>query len=387
MPANRRPICSIMVWGNMGISSNLGSGGAGGQEVYNSAFFAINYLGLSTPVLTDGCLITAQAGVAICSVQLGYGVGTVGGFSSPGGGTQWASYLEVSDAFIPESVTWSSPAYQTVNTYVVVFYSNAFGSVVINGSTYYPFAACVEAYGINGQTTCLSPYGLAPARQGVCHRHLVAHADRMLTGAPAVAHDEPAQRLGPALLTVVRRPVRLAGLPHRLLDRIQGGVPVGRRVGAGGQGFGRLYARRVDKRPEVAVGGIALRGGEILLIRRAQEPSKGCWSVPGGRVEWGETLEEALLREMAEETGLTVQAGALAGIVERRYPPDFHYVILDYYVTPQGGDLRPGGDVSDARWVPLAALPQLPLSDGLAASLRAFGLPLGSEGPAERPAS
>lgn len=138
---------------------------------------------------------------------------------------------------------------------------------------------------------------------------------------------------------------------------------------------------KVARRPEVAVGGIALRGGEILLIRRDQAPSRGCWSVPGGRVEWGETLEEALVREVAEETGLTVQAGALAGIVERRYLPDFHYVILDYYVTPQSGELRPGGDVSDARWVPLATLSDLPLSDGLAASLRAFGLPLGPDGP------
>lgn len=129
-------------------------------------------------------------------------------------------------------------------------------------------------------------------------------------------------------------------------------------------------------RPVVAVGAIALVGGAILLIRRGQAPSAGRWSVPGGRVEWGETLAEALRREVAEETGLTVEVGALAGMVERRYLPDFHYVILDYYVSVTGGDLRAGGDVTDARWVPLLDMAELPLSDGLAASLRDFGLPV-----------
>ncbi|GAC1373953.1 MAG: NUDIX hydrolase [Actinomycetota bacterium] len=132
----------------------------------------------------------------------------------------------------------------------------------------------------------------------------------------------------------------------------------------------------MDQRPCVAVGAICLDHGSILLIRRGQPPSEGCWSVPGGRVEWGETLAAALRREVEEETGLDVEVGSLAGIVERRYPPDFHYVILDYHVTLRGGTLRAGGDVTDASWVPLDGLTDLPLSEGLLESLRDFGLPL-----------
>jgi 8-oxo-dGTP diphosphatase len=115
--------------------------------------------------------------------------------------------------------------------------------------------------------------------------------------------------------------------------------------------------------------------GAILLIRRGQPPSQGRWSVPGGRVEWGERLTDALRREVEEETGLTVEVGDLAGLVERHYP-DFHYVILDYYVTVTGGELRPGGDVTGARWVPMADLGGLPLAEGLLESLQEFGVPL-----------
>ncbi len=129
-------------------------------------------------------------------------------------------------------------------------------------------------------------------------------------------------------------------------------------------------------RPEVAVGAIALREGSILLIRRGQPPFAGCWSLPGGRVEWGEALAAAVRREVDEETGLAVEVGVLAGLVERRYLPDFHYVILDYFVTPTGGDLRPGGDVTDARWVPYTDLAALELSEGLLDALRDFGVDL-----------
>lgn len=128
------------------------------------------------------------------------------------------------------------------------------------------------------------------------------------------------------------------------------------------------------RRPEVAVGAVAVAGGSILLIRRGQPPAEGCWSLPGGRVEWDETLAGALGREVEEETGLTVDVGALAGVVERSYPPEFHYVILDYFVTVTGGALRPSGDVTDARWVPLAELAALPLADRLLEALASFGV-------------
>ena len=129
------------------------------------------------------------------------------------------------------------------------------------------------------------------------------------------------------------------------------------------------------RRPEVAVGAVAVRDGSLLMIRRGRPPSQGRWSLPGGRVEWAEDLAGALRREVAEETGLDVVVGALAGVVERIYPDQgFHYVILDYHVTVTGGTVRAGGDVTDARWVQLPDVPDLSLADGLLGSLRDFGV-------------
>ncbi|MGH2689846.1 MAG: NUDIX hydrolase [Actinomycetota bacterium] len=124
--------------------------------------------------------------------------------------------------------------------------------------------------------------------------------------------------------------------------------------------------------PAVGVGGIALQGGSILLVQRGTPPSEGLWSVPGGRLEWSETMAEAVRREVAEETGLEVAVGEVAGVVERIYE-GFHYVIVDYFVTVTGGTLRAGGDVRDARWVPVGEVEALPLAPGLADALRGFG--------------
>jgi ADP-ribose pyrophosphatase YjhB (NUDIX family) len=131
----------------------------------------------------------------------------------------------------------------------------------------------------------------------------------------------------------------------------------------------------MERRPEVAVGAVAVSEEAILLVRRGRPPAAGRWSLPGGRVEWGESLTEALCREVEEETGLRVEAGRLAGVVERIIAQErFHYVILDYFVTVAGGDLRPGGDATAARWVRLTELTGLPLSDGLLEALRGFGV-------------
>ena len=124
--------------------------------------------------------------------------------------------------------------------------------------------------------------------------------------------------------------------------------------------------------PAVGVGGIALDGGSILLVRRGTPPSEGLWSVPGGRLEWGETMAEAVHREVLEETGLDVVVGRVAGVVERIYE-GFHYVIVDYFVEVVGGTLQAGGDVRDARWVPVAEVEALPLAPGVAQALRDFG--------------
>jgi 8-oxo-dGTP diphosphatase len=119
-------------------------------------------------------------------------------------------------------------------------------------------------------------------------------------------------------------------------------------------------------RPELCVGAIALHEEAILLVRRATEPRLGRWRVPGGRVERGETLAEAALRELREETGLTGICGPLVGWVERM-SSDHHFVILDFEVTVlDSTDPVPGDDASAARWVDFDELGRVDLVDGLA---------------------
>ena len=117
------------------------------------------------------------------------------------------------------------------------------------------------------------------------------------------------------------------------------------------------------------MGGLAYdEHGRLLLVQRANEPGRGLWSVPGGRVEDGEDDAAALVREMAEETGLLVEPGRLVGRVTRGT-----YAIADYACTVRGGALQAGDDALDARWCDAAAVRALPLVDGLAAALTAWG--------------
>lgn len=117
------------------------------------------------------------------------------------------------------------------------------------------------------------------------------------------------------------------------------------------------------------VGGLAYDdAGRLLLVQRGNEPGRGLWSVPGGRVEPGETDAEALVREMAEETGLVVVSGPLIGRVTRG-----PYAIADYRCTVVGGELRAGDDALDARWCDAAALAELPLVDELVTTLACWG--------------
>jgi ADP-ribose pyrophosphatase YjhB (NUDIX family) len=107
--------------------------------------------------------------------------------------------------------------------------------------------------------------------------------------------------------------------------------------------------------------------GRLLVIQRGHDPGRGLWSLPGGRVESGETDAEAVIREMREETGLNVRPGALVGTVVRG-----RYEIHDYACDVEGGELRPGDDAADARWVDAAAFSTLDLTDGLAETLRTW---------------
>jgi ADP-ribose pyrophosphatase YjhB (NUDIX family) len=123
------------------------------------------------------------------------------------------------------------------------------------------------------------------------------------------------------------------------------------------------------------VGGIAAdRDGRLLMIKRGRAPSAGLWSVPGGRVEPGESDEAAVIREMREETGLEVSVGRLVGTVERPGPGGVVYEIHDYAVTAEGGTLEAGDDAAEARWFTAAELRDLPTTPGLVDALAAWGL-------------
>ena len=127
-------------------------------------------------------------------------------------------------------------------------------------------------------------------------------------------------------------------------------------------------------RPEVCVGAVVVVEDRILLVRRGRGPGAGEWSVPGGRVEGGETLAEAVVRELAEETGLEAVCGELVGWVER-IGDDHHFVILDFHVTVL--DRREpvaGADAAEAAWVPLGEVADLQLVDGLAEFLHEHGI-------------
>jgi len=127
-------------------------------------------------------------------------------------------------------------------------------------------------------------------------------------------------------------------------------------------------------RPEVCVGAVAVDNERLLLVRRGRGAAAGFWSVPGGRVEEGETLAEAVVREVLEETGLEGVCDRLVGWVER-IGDDYHYVILDFFVEVlEGAEPVAGDDAAEARWVPLGEVAELALVDGLAEFLHENGV-------------
>jgi 8-oxo-dGTP diphosphatase len=140
--------------------------------------------------------------------------------------------------------------------------------------------------------------------------------------------------------------------------------------------MGRAY----PSQPVPGVGAIVLRQDDILLVRRGNEPQQGLWSLPGGALELGETLDQGVRREVMEETGLEVRVLQFAGAFERITTDDsgaveYHYVLLDYLCEPVGGALSAGDDAAEAAWVSRAELNERPLTPGLESVIdKAFSL-------------
>ena len=127
-------------------------------------------------------------------------------------------------------------------------------------------------------------------------------------------------------------------------------------------------------KPEVCVGAVAVDRDRLLMIRRGRGVAAGEWSIPGGRVELGETLAAALVREVFEETGLEVVCDRFLGWVER-IGVDYHFVIMDFIATVlDARPIRAGDDAAEASWVPLEEVTDLRLVDGLADFLAEHGI-------------
>jgi len=132
------------------------------------------------------------------------------------------------------------------------------------------------------------------------------------------------------------------------------------------------------KHPKPAVAAVIVRDQEILLIKRGAEPGMGQWSIPGGSMNIGETIEEAVKREVLEETGLVVEVGKLAGVYNLIVRQDdeilFHYVILDYFAKVVSGTAAAATDAVECRWVPFSELKDYEMTELLAKRLKEMGV-------------
>ena len=136
--------------------------------------------------------------------------------------------------------------------------------------------------------------------------------------------------------------------------------------------------RRYSQRPLLGVGALIIDGDRIVLVERAKDPLKGWWSIPGGLIELGERVADAVRREVREETGLEVEPGGLHEVYERLIHEadgklEYHYVLLDYVCRVTGGALAASSDASRAAWVSADQLQEYRLTEGtLAVIERAF---------------
>jgi 8-oxo-dGTP diphosphatase len=126
--------------------------------------------------------------------------------------------------------------------------------------------------------------------------------------------------------------------------------------------------REYPDRPLIGVGAIIIDSGRALVVRRATEPLKGEWSIPGGVLELGETLRTGAAREAKEETGLDVVPLEVLDVYDRIVADAdgrtrYHYVLIDYLCEVTGGELRAASDASEVRWITEAELETFPIAD------------------------
>ena len=133
--------------------------------------------------------------------------------------------------------------------------------------------------------------------------------------------------------------------------------------------------RDYPEHPIIGVGAVIVREGFALLVRRATEPLKDEWSVPGGVLELGEKLRVGAAREAFEETGLTVEVGDVLDVFDSIFPDadgrtQYHFVLIDFLCRPVSGEATAGSDVSEVRWVKAEELAELKLRDSIAEVVR-----------------
>ena len=133
--------------------------------------------------------------------------------------------------------------------------------------------------------------------------------------------------------------------------------------------------RDYPEQPIIGVGAVVVRQGRVLLVRRATEPLKGEWSVPGGMLELGEKLRDGVRREVREETGIEVEVGEVLDVFDSIFPDEhgrtqYHYVLIDYLCRRVSGEAKAGSDVSDVLWVSAQDLPGLNLRASLEQVIR-----------------
>jgi ADP-ribose pyrophosphatase YjhB (NUDIX family) len=127
--------------------------------------------------------------------------------------------------------------------------------------------------------------------------------------------------------------------------------------------------------PRIGVGAVVLDAGRVLLVRRGKPPLAGKWSLPGGLLELGETTAEAARREVAEECGLQIRVGEVAGILDRVVRDAegrirYHWVLVDYVAFVESGTLCAASDADEAQWVEVDAVERLDTTDGLLDMIR-----------------